>query len=115
MYQWFTDKEYAQLIANGKQTQIDNIGDHIPVVKLFTPDANCTWLLSEIVPDDNILAFGLCDLGLGCPELGYVSLTELEQLRGSLGLPVEKDTHFSATASITAYAKAARSQSRIIE
>ncbi len=115
MYQWFTNKEYAQLIANGNQTQIDNIGDHVPVVKLFTPDANGTWILSEIVPDDNILAFGLCDLGLGFPELGYVSLIELEELRGPAGLPVEKDSHFSATTTITAYAKAARSNRHIIE
>lgn len=28
----------------------------------FTPDAQCTWLLTEIDPDDG-LTFGLCDLG----------------------------------------------------
>ena len=31
------------------------------------------------------VAFGLCDLGIGCPELGYVSLSELKSVRGRLG------------------------------
>ncbi|TIS18332.1 MAG: DUF2958 domain-containing protein [Mesorhizobium sp.] len=31
--------------------------------------------------------FGLCDLGLGCPEIGSVSLSELSSLRGQRGLP----------------------------
>ena len=37
-------------------------------------------------------AFGLCDLGLGCPELGYVSLNELRTVRGKLRLPI-RQTH----------------------
>jgi hypothetical protein len=40
------------------------------VVKLFTPDAGATWLLSEVDPDDVHRAFGLCDLGMDGPELG---------------------------------------------
>jgi len=56
-----------------------------PVVKLFTPDGGCTWLLTEIDPEDPDIAFGLCDLGFGCPELGSVSLSELESVRGQLG------------------------------
>jgi Protein of unknown function (DUF2958) len=51
-----------------------------PVVKLFTADGNATWLLSELNPDID-LAFGLCDLVLGEPELGYVSLVELAAAR----------------------------------
>ena len=43
--------------------------DFKPVVKLFTPDAACTWLLSEADPEDPDIAFGLCDLGMDCPEL----------------------------------------------
>jgi hypothetical protein len=66
----------------------------IAVVKLFTPDAGATWLLSELDPDSSDRAFGLCDLGLGSPELGYVSLSELTTLRGRLGLPVERDRFF---------------------
>ena len=60
------------------------------------------------------LAFGLCDLGLGCPELGYVSLTELRSVRGKLGLPIERDLHFDADKTISAYADEARTHGRIV-
>lgn len=82
--------------------------DFYPVVKLFTPDANCTWLLTELDPEDPDIAFGLCDLGMGFPELGNVSLSELGALRGQLGLPVERDLHFIATQTISEYADEAR-------
>lgn len=35
------------------------------------------WLLTEIDPDDHDHVFGLSDLGLGMPEIGWVSLQEL--------------------------------------
>ena len=88
----FTKAQHDRLLANGRNRD----RDHAPVVKLFTPDAACTWLLSEIDPENPDLAFGLCDLGIGCPELGSVSLAELGALRGRLGLPVERDRHFVA-------------------
>ena len=58
-------------------------------------------------------AFGLCDLGLGCPELGYVSLLELRTVRGKLGLPIERDLHFEADKPISAYADEARIRGHI--
>jgi hypothetical protein len=82
--------------------------DFLPVVKLFTPDAGCTWLLTELDPADPDIAFGLCDLGMGFPELGAVSIGELEAVRGKLGLPVERDLHFVPTKTISAYADEAR-------
>lgn len=51
--------------------------------------------------------FGLCDLGLGCPELGSVLISEIESVRGRLGLPVERDLHFRADKPLSAYATAA--------
>jgi hypothetical protein len=93
-----------KLLRNGKLRQQREQEDKPepdfwPVVKLFTPDGGCTWLLTEIDPDDPYIAFGLCDLGLGHPELGSVSLSELEAVRGQLNLPVERDLHFTATKS----------------
>jgi len=82
--------------------------DFIPVVKLFTPYAACTWLLTELDPDDPDIAFGVCDLGMGCPELGSVRISELEAVRGQLGLPVERDRHFVSARTISAYADEAR-------
>jgi hypothetical protein len=83
-------------------------------VKLFTPDAGCTWLLSEIDPEDPDHAFGLCDLGMGYPELGYVSLNELASVRGKFGLPVERDLHFTPKGALSAYADNARVHGRIV-
>ncbi|ART47590.1 DUF2958 domain-containing protein [Acidovorax sp. JG5] len=108
-----SDELRAQLLANDRQSLADEGFDPPPVVKLFTPDAGATWLLTEIDPDDDH-AFGLCDLGLGFPELGYVSLAELATLRGRLGLPVERDMHFKADKSISAYAREARMSGRIV-
>lgn len=59
-------------------------------VKLFTPDANYTWYLTEFDGDD--LAFGLVSGDF--LELGYFSIGEIEGVRGSLGLPVERDLYY---------------------
>lgn len=66
--------------------------DATAFVKLFTPDANWTWFITEMDPETGE-CFGLVDGHER--ELGYFSLTELEALRGPLGLPVERDLHFS--------------------
>src|SRR5688572_19579631 len=89
-----------QLLRNGRiqaalAEEAKPDADFLPVVKLFTPDANCTWLLSELDPEEPDIAFGLCDLGMGCPELGSVRISELESVRGAFGLPVERDRHFA--------------------
>lgn len=89
-----------QLIAQENNETID----FKPVVKLFTPDANASWWLTELNPETNI-AFGLCDLGMGYPELGYVSLDEIAELRGKLGLPVERDLHFEEEGALSEYLK----------
>jgi hypothetical protein len=85
------------LLANGARTAAGDDIDPVPVVKLFTPDAGATWLLTELDPDNPTIAFGLCDFGLGCPELGYVDLNEISAVRGPLGLPVERDEHYAET------------------
>lgn len=63
-----------------------------PVAKFFTPDSNWTWYLVELDPEEG-LAFGLVD-GFE-KELGYFSIPELEELRGAMGLPVERDLHWT--------------------
>ena len=103
-----------RLLVNGHQTAGGDEIDPYPVVKLFTPDAGATWLLTEIDPDDEDRAFGLCDLGLGFPELGWVRFSELEAVRGRLNLPLEIDGHFAANQPLSAYANDARDQGRIV-
>lgn len=62
----------------------------LAIVKFFTPDANWTWYASEFDGED--IFFGLVS-GLEI-ELGYFSLSELESIKGPLGLPIERDHHF---------------------
>ena len=82
--------------------------DFVPLVKWFTPDAGATWLIVSLDPDMPSLAYGLCDLGVGSPELGMVSVTELQGLRGPTGMRVERDLHFKANCRIGEYAERAR-------
>lgn len=103
-----TPEDRAQLLANGQRTADGVEHDPFPVVKLFTPDAAATWLLTEIDPHNPDIAFGLCDLGFGMPELGFVSLSELAKVRGKLGLPVERDMSLKADRPLSRYAEEAR-------
>lgn len=109
-----TESQRKKLLANGERRQTDADFDPHPVVKLFTPDADCTSLLTELDPDEPDRAFGLCDLGLGFPELGYVSLRELAAVRGKLGLPIERDRYFLPDRTIGAYTESARLRDRLI-
>lgn len=110
------------ILDHHRKALIDNWNggpdDQAPVIKLYTPWAGATWLISELrpgeTPDEDLL-FGLCDLGLGCPELGYVALSELTGLRGPVGLRVERDVHFVPQATLSVYADAARSAKHITE
>ena len=60
------------------------------LVKFFTPDSNWTWYGSEFNGED--IFFGLV-IGFEA-EFGYFSLSELESVKGPLGLPIERDLHF---------------------
>jgi hypothetical protein len=112
MTKLITDEQRVLLLANGRESIENSHFDPLPVVKLFTPNAGATWLLSELDSED--IAFGLCDLGQGFPELGYVSLTELEGLRGRWGLAIERDLHFVADKRLSGYAREARMAGRIV-
>ena len=110
-----TEQQRTQLLANGQAHAEGQDIDPPPVVKLFTPDAQATWLLTELDPEDGDTAFGLCDLGLGMPELGSVRLSELSTIRGPLGLPVERDLHFIPRRTLSEYAALARDNGSILD
>ena len=63
-------------------------------VKLFTPDSNFTWYITELDLEEK-LCFGLID-GFE-KELGYFSLEELSNIKGNLSLKVERDISFQPT------------------
>jgi hypothetical protein len=103
---------FERLVANG---EAPDGTDHVPVVKFFDPAGTATWLITEIRADDQGAMFGLCDLGMGFPELGYVSLSELKSIRNRLGIPLERDLFFTAAYPLSVYAEAARRAERITE
>lgn len=101
----------ARLLVNGA---VEQETDHVPVVKLFNPCGAATWILTEIMEDGDTL-FGLCDLGFGSPELGYVSLAEIESIKLPLGLRIERDLYFAPRFPLSVYTEAARIAGSIIE
>lgn len=113
MTELISREERATMLAHGQRSARGEQIDPPPVVKLFTPDAGATWLLTELDPDDPDIAFGLCDLGLGFPELGSVRLSEIATARGHLGLRVERDRYFTANKPLSEYAEEARHRGRI--
>lgn len=68
----------------------ENEADPMVICKFFTPDAGWTWYVIEF--DGQDLFFGYV-IGIE-PELGYFTLSELSEVRGVLGLPVERDLWF---------------------
>jgi exonuclease III len=74
-------------------------GKAVVYLKMFTPDSGFTWWITEGSPikDDNgnEVDFHLFGLVQGqFKELGYVSLNELEEANGPMGLPIERDLHW---------------------
>ena len=113
-----TQEQRALMRANGRASAeaigLDGkVADLKPVAKLFCPWGAATWKLSELDPEDPDIAFGLCDLGQGCPELGSVRLSELEALRGPGGLRIERDRWFRPERTLGGYAEDARQHGRI--
>ena len=81
---------YAQEGKGGKATAL---------VKYFTPSSSWTWyvvegepVLDESQKEIDFQFFGLVDGHER--ELGYFNLSELESVRGPMGLPIERDLYW---------------------
>ena len=71
----------------------ERIYDITLVAKFFTPDSQWTWYIIEGEQrGDDWLFFGYI-VGLE-RELGYFTLSELESVRGPLGLKIERDIYW---------------------
>jgi len=70
-------------------------GNRDPIVhlKFFTPDSNWTWFVTEGSEDGEDFRFFGYVIGLE-EEWGYFMLSELESVRGPLGLAIERDLYF---------------------
>lgn len=106
----FTKEIESRLRKNAEEPDERATMAHQPVVKVFNPFGAATWLFTELDEDDRL--FGLCDLGMGCPELGYVMRHEIENLR-VFGQPLERDIHFTPNKTLVEYAEEARKNGRI--
>ena len=74
-------------------------GKAVAYLKLFTPDSGFSWHIMEGSPikdeNGNEIDYHFFALVEGqCKELGYVSLAELESVRGPMGLPIERDLYW---------------------
>jgi len=69
-------------------------GEKIIKIKFFTPDSSWSWYIVEWDKEEKIF-FGYVNGHYG--EWGYFSLKELEEVRGPLGLKIERDLHFEPT------------------
>lgn len=99
-WRFMTKAAEAKMIKNHERAERDGGGsmDDKPVIKLFNPVGNAYWFLSEYDPETRCF-FGLCDLGMGYPEMGYVSRDELEGLRLVAGLRIERDMYWTPSES----------------
>src|SRR5205823_4973798 len=66
--------------------------DPIVSAKFFHPNSHWTWYAIEFYPNHGMF-FGW--VYGDYPELGYFSLTELEEVKDQLGIGVERDAHFT--------------------
>lgn len=88
-----------QLMTNEIRKQLPALGatddtpDPICQIKYFTPDGSWTWFAIEFDQKDTF--FGAVS-GMEF-ELGYFSLSELEETTGPLGLHIERDLYFKPT------------------
>ena len=97
-----------RMLDNGREYARNPSFNPQPVVKLFNAGGSGTWLLTDLDLEDDDIAAGLCDPGLGCPELGSVRISELAAIRNRFGLGVERDLYFRPAKTIAEYAELAR-------
>ncbi len=86
-------KEFEALFKDYPLYSQEHEDDPLVIVKLFDPTGSATWLLTEYDPVEKI-AFGYV-MGLQEDEFGYVSLTELESIKGPYGIGIEQDLYFT--------------------
>jgi Protein of unknown function (DUF2958) len=115
-FSFLTDEQFDLLRANGLMARLHEergeLFDPHPIVKLYVPGMRATWLLSAIDPRTPGIAFGLADLGF--PELGFISLDELEELRVGGELSVRQDRGFHPVKPLSEYARDARRAGHIV-
>lgn len=84
--------------------------EHMPVIKLFSENVNCTWILSDINHENQNMAYGLVDSGDGFPRMEDVEISYLENIED-----VKMDESFNPLYTIYTYEEAAKMCGKITE
>tara|TARA_Y100000385_G_scaffold281549_1_gene334542 strand:- start:164 stop:514 length:351 start_codon:yes stop_codon:yes gene_type:complete len=104
-----------KLITKEIQKKLDDnlkidASKRMPYLKLFNPSGAATWLITEHDTETGKM-FGLCDLGLGFVEYGYVDMQEIKAIKvPPFGLSIERDTYFEPKMPLSEYAKLTEAQ-----
>lgn len=81
-------------------TEDVDVSDKTIYVRITATNSPAEWLVAEYEPDLGI-AFGWCDLGVGFPEWGYVTVDELLNLDVEVSpgahVRIEHDLDFEPT------------------
>jgi len=113
MNRLITEDERERLLAHGRARAAGQAIDPLPVVRLFTPDAHAIWLLVSLDPADGDTAFGICDVGIGMPELGTIKLSDLASIVGPNKQSVMRDRYFQAMRPLSEYLRLAQEEGSI--
>lgn len=74
------------------------LGQAKVIAKFFNPMGVGTWFITEAEKQENgdYEMFGYCHLGDDeLAEFGYVMLSELQEIKGPLGMGIERDLYLS--------------------
>ena len=87
--------EFIALFADYPLRSQEANKDPLVLAKVFDTLGSATWYLTELDADE-MIAFGYVT-GLAYDEFGYVSITELEEIKHTqLGIPrIERDLYFT--------------------
>ena len=99
---FLNDQQRSEMLANGAARARGEDIDPYPVLKLYTPDAGASWVLTALDADGDT-AYGLIDIGAGFSELGTVSLSTPAGINEPNGLPVAIEPNYKARKTLSAY------------
>ena len=91
--------EYIKLLTRELITKLpvlysqENTEDPMVICKFFAVWTKWTWYAIEFDGKDTFFGYVAGDF----PELGYFSLSELQGLKGPMGLSIERDMYFEPT------------------
>lgn len=91
--------EIEALIHKTYSTESVPLREKIAVAKFFDPTGRGTWFVLEGEKEEDgdwrLFTWCVSPFGPTDDELGYVMLSDLQSVRGRMGLGIERDIHFT--------------------